>query len=154
MLEDHPLDIGALFLEFPNIKKGLLSIGITDENLQQRFCEARHNAIYDFVGVKEAFLNTIQSRASELGSDIAMQRFKDRLELYMTGHLCVLEIYANVENNDETPYINQNTALFAEGKSHGISREGFVTTFFKASLIGQRLLAMLTINTKNVGGVL
>lgn len=145
------IDVDLLLREFPALRRGFVSQGIKDINT---FVRDRHSQIYDFYGLRDAVINTLNRRSGEFPSEVELQQFKNKLERYITAHLCVLELYSMIQNNDETPYANIHTQLYAENQSSGGNREGDLFSMLRSSSIGQRLIAMLTINTNNIGSVL
>lgn len=151
----YPLDIDLMFMEWSLLPKGLRMCGFTDASQQKAFCEAKHSQIYDFIGIKEAFIRACEYQAKLNPSNpLVYDEFMAKLERYMTAHLVVLDIYSIMQNIDESPYINQHTKLISENMSNGVRKEGFVMSLLNASAIGQRILAMLPMNSKNIGGVL
>lgn len=149
-----PLDRDMLFMEFPQIKRGLLSINIQNDNEVRKLCDLMNENIYDYVGIRESFEKSAQKYASESGEPFGYDKYLEKLERYMTAHLLCLYIYDVVQNIDESPYINHYAKLISEKMQEGTKRAGFVTSILQASNIGQRILAMLRMNTNNIGGVL
>lgn len=149
-----PLDRDMLFMEFPQIKRGLLSINIQNDNEVRKLCDLMNENIYDYVGIRESFEKSAQKYVNESGEPFGYDKYLEKLERYMTAHLLCLYIYDVVQNIDESPYINHYAKLISEKMQEGTKRAGFVTSILQASNIGQRILAMLRMNTNNVGGVL
>lgn len=151
---EYPLDIEQMFIDWSLLKKGFRAVGIVDENKQQKIILSRHDNIYDFVGIKDAFIRSALEYAKKIPRADSAQRHLTKLERWMTAHLCTLYIYSEATNNDETPYMNRHTALYSENMSQGIHREGYVTTLLRASAIGEQILSMLPLNVNNIGGSL
>lgn len=149
-----PLDIDILFMEFPQIKRGLLSINITKDSDIQKLCRMINQNIYDYVGLREAFDKASSEYAKESGEQFDYERHLEKLERYMTAHLLCLYIYDVVQNIDESPYINHYAKIISDKMQEGTRRAGYVTSILQASNIGQRILAMLRNNSKNIGGLL
>ncbi len=153
-MANFQLDMDTMFIEFPQIKRGLLSINMTRESEIQTLCRTMNNNIYDYVGLREAFKQSALMYANESGEQFDYERQLEKLERYMTAHLICLYIYDIVQNIDESPYITHYAKLISDKLQEGNRRAGYVTTLLQATNIGQRILAMLKINTSNVGGVL
>lgn len=149
-----PLDKDIMFMEFPQIKRGLLSINITKENEIQNLCRMMNENIYDYVGIREAFDEAAKQYAIESKEQFDYEKHLEKLERYMTAHLLCLYIYDVVQNIDESPYINHYAKLISDKMQEGTRRAGYVTSILQASNIGQRILAMLRVNKTNIGGVL
>lgn len=150
----YPLDVELMFMEFPLLSKGLAMCGYTTDEDKRNFCLAKNGQIYDFIGIKKAFIRGAEYQARNDTDPMIYENTLSKLERYMTAHLVVLEIYRIMQNIDEAPYINHNTKILTENMSRGVSREGYVFTLLNASSIGQTILAMLPINPSNIGGVL
>lgn len=150
----YPLDIESMFLEFPEVLRGLKTMRnpITSDSALQKLCKIKNDNIYDYVGIKEAFEYSAQKHASNGISDY--DTFLEKLERYMTAHLLLLHIYADNQNLTESPDIIHFGKLRAEGMVEGDRRSGNVLSILQGSNIGQRIKAMLYINANNTGMVL
>lgn len=153
-MANFPLDLDILFTEFPQLKRGLLSINISSDVEIQRLCRLLNENIYDYVGLRESFELASKKYAEESGEQYDYDRFLEKLERYMTAHLICLHIYDSTQNIDEAPYSNHYSKLVSEGMQMGSKRAGNVTSMLNGSNIGQRILGMLRINANNIGGVL
>lgn len=154
MAKMQPLDIDTLFLEFPLLKRGLASIGITDNGAIQELCRLMNGNVYDYVGIKQAFEHSAKCYAEESGDIFDYERYLAKLERYMTAHLLNLYIFDNVQNVDETPYAVHYQKLQADKIDSGKVRSGNVYSILQACNIGQRILSMLRMSEVNVGGLL
>lgn len=148
------LDRDTMFLEFPHIERGLIAINITKDSDKIKIIQSCNDNIYDYIGVRKAFENASKKYADESGNQYDYDRFWEKLERYMTAHLICLYIYDKIQNIDESPYINQYAKLLSENMQQGEARIGNFYTMLQATSIGQRILAMLPLNTINIGGCL
>lgn len=154
-MANYPLDLDLMFIEFPLLQKGLRMCGYTEDSAIRTFALAKHEQIYDFIGVQEAFLKGAEYKFRLNPKDpLIYDNTLSKLERYMTAHLIVLDIYSIMQNIDEAPYANHLTKLLSENMSKGVSREGYVFSMMNASAIGQKIMAMLPNNVNNIGGAL
>lgn len=154
MAKIQNLDVDMLFLEFPLLKRGLLSIGIQDNGKIQELCRMLNQNIYDYVGLREAFDYSAREYARESGEPLNYYSYLEKLERYMTAHLLNLYIFDNVQNIDETPYAVHYQKLQADKIDSGKVRSGNVFSILQACNIGQRIISMLRMQQANIGGLL
>lgn len=149
-----PLDRDTMFIEFPHIKRGLVAINLTDDTSLNRVIQMCNDNIYDYIGVREAFERAAKKYADESGQQYDYDKFWAKLERYMTAHLLCLYIYDEIQNLDDSPYVNQYAKLLSDKSQTDIHKVGNFYNMLQASNIGQRIIAMLPINTSNIGGSL
>lgn len=150
----YQLDKDTLFLEFPHIKRGLTAINITGDTNVNKILSMCNDNIYDYIGVRQAFVKAAETYSKDSGQQYDYDKFLEKLERYMTAHLVCLYIYDEVQNIDESPYVNQYARVLSDKMQQGANKTGNLYTMLQASSIGQRILAMIPINATNTGGAL
>lgn len=153
-MANFTLDKDLMFLEFPKLKSGLLAINITSDEAINKVVSLCNDNMYDYIGVRKAFERASRIYSQESGKQYDYDKFYEKLERYFTAHLVCLYIYDAVQNIDESPYINQYARLLSDKMQQGTYANGDLFNILQASSIGQRLLAMIPVNPKNVGGLL
>jgi len=149
-----PLDTEALFMEFPEVRRGLQTMRtpITTESQLQKICQLKNDSIYDYVGIKEVFEYSARKHEEKGAGTYAGHL--EKLERYMTAHLLLLHIYSENQNLTEAPDMTHFGKMNAEGMNRDMSRGGYITSILQGSNIGQKIQAMLYLNVNNVGGLL
>lgn len=142
-----------LYLEFPEIENGLIFANL-DRAKQEALFKRKYEEIYYYQGIRQAFKDTAKCYASESGITTDYERHLERLEMYMTAHLLVLWLINKNTNLAELPNVNGFGRANVDKVDTFSLAKGNVFSILSATNIGQRLLAMLRINSNNMGGLL
>lgn len=151
-----PLDLDILYMEFPEIQRGLMSMQnpITSRAEMDKLVRLKHGEIYDYIGIQEAFENTARYKQRVDKSAYAYENHLTKLERFMTAHLVLLYIYNVNQSINEMPSMTHFGKLETDKIGSSNNRSGNVFSILQGSNVGQRIQAMLIMNTRNIGGAL
>ena len=151
-----PLDLEILYMEFPEIQRGLRSMQnpLTTKQEMDKLVRLKHGEIYDYIGIQEAFENTARYKQRVDKSAYVYENHLTKLERFMTAHLVLLYIYNVNQSINEMPSMTHYGKLETDKIGSSNNRSGNVFSILQGSNVGQRIQAMLIMNTRNIGGVL
>ena len=149
-----PLDMDKMFLEFPLVLSGLKSVGLTNVAQITQICQLKNDEIYDLVGIYDAFEKAAKNAVKVSGHKEDYMRTLEKLERYMTAHLLALYCREQSANLNEFPYATPYGKMNSEQVNSHIDQKGYVFSIMQSTSIGQKIIAMLQVNVKNIGGAL
>lgn len=148
------LDKDTMWLEFPLVLSGLKANGLTTDTQINSICQIKNAEVYDMVGIYEAFELAAKKHMEVSGNYVDYEKTLAKLERYMTAHLLALHCRDLSANLNEFPYATPYGKMNSDQVYNPIDQKGYVFSIMQSTSIGQKILAMLRINTKNIGGAL